>query len=59
VSGYFYAGFDESLKQGGIGILQTKTGVVEGAAFLNPALVTNLKVLPKTPPQPIVINPVE
>ncbi len=57
VSGYFYAGFNESFQQGGIGTLQTKTGVVEGAAFLNPALVTKLQVLPKTVRHPIVINP--
>jgi hypothetical protein len=60
VSGFFYAGFDAAgapTKSGGISILQTKTGVVEGAAFLDPALVTKMKVLPKTPAQPIVINP--
>ncbi len=57
VSGYFYAGYADSFQQGGIGILQTKTGVVEGAAFLNSALVSKMKVLPKTPTQPILINP--
>ncbi len=61
VSGYFYAGYDAATgaptKSGGINILQTKSGVVEGAAFLDPALVSKLKILPKTPVQPIVINP--
>ncbi len=61
VSGFFYAGYDAATgapkKSGGINILQTKTGVVEGAAFLDPALVSKLKILPKTPVQPIVINP--
>ncbi len=55
ISGYFYAGFDATFQQGGIGILQTKTGVVEGVAFLNPALVSKMKVLPKG--QTIAINP--
>ncbi len=61
VSGYFYAGYNAATgaptKSGGINILQTKSGVVEGAAFLDPALVSKLKILPKTPVQPIVINP--
>ncbi len=61
VSGFFYAGYDAATgaptKSGGINILQTKSGVVEGAAFLDPALVSKLKILPKTPVQPIVINP--
>ncbi len=57
VSGYFYAGYGASFQKGGIGILQTKSGQVEGAAFLDPTLVSKLKVLPKTPVQPIVINP--
>ncbi len=61
VSGYFYAGYDAETgaptQTGGINILQTKSGVVEGAAFLDPTLVSKMKVLPKTPVQPIVINP--
>jgi hypothetical protein len=35
--------------------LQTKTGQVEGAAFLDPALVAKMKVLPKG--QTIAVNP--
>ncbi len=57
VAGYFYAGYGDSFQKGGIGTLQTKTGVVEGAAFLDPAQVSKMKVLPKTPVQPIEINP--
>ncbi len=30
-----------------------------GAAFLNPALVAELKIMPKTPAQPIEMNPAE
>ncbi len=63
ISGYFYAGFDAKTglptKSSGIGILQTKTGTVEGAALLNQALVSKMKVLPQAPTPPIVINPVE
>ncbi len=59
VSGYFYAGYDAEMgaptQTGGIGVLQTKSGQVEGAAFLDPALVSKMKVLPKD--QEIVINP--
>jgi hypothetical protein len=58
ISGVFYAGYDATIQQGGIGVLQTKApGVVEGQAFLNPALVAKMKVLPKVPTQPIAINP--
>jgi uncharacterized repeat protein (TIGR02543 family) len=61
VSGYFYAGYDADLDAptmtGGINLLQAKTGEVEGAAFLDPALAPKLKVLPKMPTQPIEINP--
>ncbi len=61
ISGFFYAGYDAATglptQSGGIAILQAKTGVVEGAAFLDPALVSKMKVLPKTPAQPIEINP--
>ncbi len=64
VSGIFHAGYDPTTGnpnyKGGIAILQTKAPyVVEGAAFLDPALVTKMKVLPKTPAQSIEINPVE
>jgi uncharacterized repeat protein (TIGR02543 family) len=56
VSGYFYAGYDALFQKGGIGILQTaKEGVVEGAAYLDPALAAKMKVLPKG--QTIAINP--
>ncbi len=62
VSGIFHAGYDATTGnpnyKGGIAILQTKAPyVVEGAAFLDPALVTKMKVLPKTPAQQIEINP--
>jgi hypothetical protein len=59
LSGYFYAGYDATTgaatHTGGIGTLQTKTGVVEGAAFLDPALIAKMKVLPKG--QTIPTNP--
>ncbi len=51
LSGYFYAGYDETTGSathtGGIKILQTKTGTIEGAAFLDPAQVAKMKLLPK------------
>jgi uncharacterized repeat protein (TIGR02543 family) len=59
LSGYFYAGYDAATgaptQTGGIGVLQSKSGQVEGAAFLDPALATKMKVLPKG--QTIAINP--
>jgi hypothetical protein len=59
VSGVFYAGYDAATgaatKSGGIGILQAKTGQVEGAAFLDPAQVAKMKLLPKG--QMIAVNP--
>ncbi len=52
ISGYFHAGYDTAtgspMNSGGIGVLQTKSGVVEGAVLLDPAKVKNLKVLPPT-----------
>jgi hypothetical protein len=59
VSGYFYAGYDattfEPTLTGGINIIQTKTGTIEGAAFLDPTLVAKMKLLPKG--QTIPTNP--
>jgi hypothetical protein len=59
LSGYFYAGYDAATgaatHTGGIGTLQTKTGTVQGAAFLDPALIAKMKVLPKG--QTIPTNP--
>jgi hypothetical protein len=51
VSGYFYAGYDAETgyqnHQGGIGTLQTKTGIVNGVAYLKRDLEKYLKILPK------------
>jgi subtilisin family serine protease len=59
LSGYFYAGYDAATgaaaHTGGIGVLQTKTGKLEGAAFLDPTLVAKMKLLPKG--QTIPTNP--
>jgi len=59
LSGYFYAGYDAATGDptltGGINILQTKTGTIQGAAFLDPSLVSKMKVLPKG--QTIPTNP--
>ncbi|HPS02078.1 MAG TPA: hypothetical protein PLA90_11080, partial [Candidatus Sumerlaeota bacterium] len=60
VSGIFHAGYDAATGKpnykGGIGTLQTKAPyVVEGAAFLDPALAAKMKVLPKG--QTIATNP--
>jgi uncharacterized repeat protein (TIGR02543 family) len=59
LSGYFYAGYDAATGDptltGGINILQTKTGTIQGAAFLDPTLVSKMKLLPKG--QTIPTNP--
>ncbi len=59
VSGVFYAGYDAAAgaatKSGGIKILQTKTGTIEGVVFLDPAQVAKMKLLPEG--QVIVTNP--
>jgi hypothetical protein len=62
VAAHFYAGYNattgEPNRAGGIGILQTKPPyLVQGAAFLDPSLVANLKLLPKTVTHTIEINP--